>query len=268
MPEDNIDNSFVKDIQNNDVTYRFVKVAEEGKATLYVREDLAGTDFVRSILDQPPYPKYVKPVGVIAKLVETEPVAVVPFIGTTGFSAYSTVHLGERVVELRQYVRPLREYVPLILRAITLGRELNAKGIPWVAVVTAYFSSGRSKTPKPKVLILRHVRYYLKKYYAKKAGEVRKYPELLMFFDRHLFGSLKKGARYNFVLSILVPKGAQVKEAQVKRAYVTPAEPEPKGTATSPEAVAQPATEKPSQPAEDLDRQIKELLNALKKVNL
>jgi len=262
VPEDNIDKSFVKIEQNNNVPYKFVKLAEEGKATLYVREDLANADFVRAILDQPLYPKYVKPVGVIAKIVETEPVAVVPFIGSTGFSTYSITHLGEKIVELRQYVRPIKDYVPLILRAITLGRELNAKGIPWIAVVTAYFPSSRSKTPKPRVLILRHVRYYIGKYYVKKTGEVRKYPELRLFFDRHLFGSLKKGARYNFVLSILVPKGAQV-----QRAYVTPAEPEPKGTATSPEAVAQPATEQSSQTIEDLDRQIKELLSSLKKVN-
>jgi len=261
VPEDNTGKGFVKDIQNNDVTYRFVKVAEEGKASLYVREDLANADFVRSILDQPPYPKYVRPVGVITKLVETEPIVVVPFIGTTGLSTYSTTRLGEKVVELRQYVRPLKEYVPLILRAITLGRELNAKGIPWIAVVTAYIPS-RSKTPKPRVLILRHARYFIGKYYAKKAGEIRKYPELRMFFDRHLFGGLKKGARYDFILSILVPKGAQV-----RKTYVTPAEPEPKGTATSPEAVAQPATEKPSQPTEDLERQIRELVEGLKKVS-
>lgn len=262
MPEDNSGKDFVKDIQNNDITYRFVKVAEEGKASLYVREDLANADFVRSILDQPPYPKYVRPVGVIAKIVETEPIVVVPFIGTTGLSTYSSItRLGEKIVELRQYVRPLKEYVPLILRAITLGRELNAKGIPWIAVVTAYIPT-RGKTQKPRVLVLRHARYYVKRYHAKKAGEVRKYPELLMFFDRHVFGGMKKGARYYFVFSILVPKGAQV-----KKTYVTPAEPEPKGTATSPEAVAQPATEKPSQPTEDLERQIKELVEGLKKVS-
>jgi hypothetical protein len=259
VPEDNTDKGFVKDIQNNDVTYRFVKVAEEGKASLYVREDLANADFVRSILDQPPYPKYVRPVGVITKLVETEPIVVVPFIGTTGLSTYSTTHLGEKVVELRQYIRPLKEYVPLILRAITLGRELNAKGIPWIGVVTAYIPS-RSKTSKPRVLVLRHARYFVRKYYAKKAGEVRKYPELRMFFDRHVFGGMKKGARFYFVFSILVPKGAQV-----RKVYVTPAE--PKGTATSPEAVAQPATEKPSQSTEDLERQIKELVEGLKKVS-
>ena len=210
MPEDNTGKGFVKNIQNNDVTYRFVKVAEEGKASIYVREDLANADFIRSVLVQPLSTKYVRPVGVITKLVETEPIVVVPFIGTTGFSAYSATRLGERVVELRQYIRPIKEYVPLILRAITLGRELNAKGIPWIAVVTAYIPS-RSKTLKSMVLILRHARYYVKKYYAKKAGEVRKHPELRMFFDRHLIGSLKKGARYNFVFSILVPKGAQPK---------------------------------------------------------
>jgi len=261
VPEDNTDKGFVKNIQNNDVTYRFVKVAEEGKASLYVREDLVNADFVRSVLVQPLSTKYVRPVGVITKLVETEPIVVVPFIGTTGFSTYSTTRLGERIVELRQYIRPLKEYVPLILRAITLGRELNAKGIPWIAVVTADIPS-RGKTSKPKVLILRHARYYVGKYYAKKTGEVRKYPELRMFFNRHLFGSLKKGARYYFVFSILVPKGAQV-----RKAYVTPAELEPKGTTTSPEAVAQPATEKPSQPTEDLERQIKELIEGLKKVS-
>jgi len=264
VPEDNTDNGFVKNIQNNGLPYKYVKVAEEGKATLYVREDLANADFVRAILDQPPSPKYVRPVGVITKLVEAEPIIVAPFVGTTGRSVYSTFHSGERIVELRQYVRPIRDYIPLILRAIMLGRELNAKGIPWVAVVTAYVPSGGSKTPKPRVLILRHARHFVMKYRSKKTGEVRKHPELRLFFDKHLFGGLKKGARYNFVLSILVPKGAQV-----GKTYVTPAEPETKGTATSPEATAQPATENPSQPIEEMvNRQITELTEAIKKISI
>jgi len=254
VSEDNTGKGFVKSVQSNDATYRFVKLVEEGKGAIYVREDLASADFLRSIADQQAAYKYVRPVGVVTKLIETEPIVVVPFIGTTGLASYATTHLGEKVVELRQYIRPIKEYIPLVLRAITLGRELNVRGIPWVAVVTAYITSTRSK--KPKLLILRHVRYYVKRYRSRKTGELRAYPELRLFFDRHVFGGMKKGARYTFVLSILVPKGAQPKT------FVVPAE--PKGTVPTPEATAQ----QDQGPAEqDIDRQLKELFEALRKVN-
>jgi len=256
VSEDNTDKGFVKAVQNNDITYRFVKLVEEGKGALYVREEIASADFVRSIADQQVVYKYVRPVGVITKLIETEPVVMVPFVGTTGLTGYATTHLGEKIVELRQYVRPIKEYVPLVLRAITLGRELNARGIPWVAVVTAYIP-GRSK--KPKLLILRHVRYYVKRYRSRKTGELRAYPELRLFFDRHVFGGMKKGARYNFLLSILVPKGALA-----RKTFVVPAVPEPKGTEPAPEAIAQQAQGPTEQ---DIDRQLKELFEALRKVS-
>ena len=254
MSENNADKGFVKAVQSSDITYRFVKAIEEGKGVIYIREDLASADFVRTIADQQVAYKYVRPVGVITKLIETEPIVMVPFIGTTGLTGYATTHLGEKIVELRQYIRPVKEYVPIVLRAITLGRELNARGIPWIAVVTAYITSTRSK--KPKLLILRHVRYYVKRYRSRKTGELRAYPELRLFFDRHVFGGMKKGARYTFVLSILVPKGAQPKT------FVVPVE--PKGTVTTSEATTQQA----QGPAEqDLDRQLKELFEALRKVN-
>ena len=258
MSEDNADKGFVKAVQNNDITYRFVKVIEEGKGALYVREDLANADFVRTITDQEVAYKYVRPVGLITKLIETEPVVMVPFVGTTGLTGYSTTHLGEKIVELRQYVRPIKEYVPLVMRAITLGRELNAKGIPWVAVVTAYIP-GRSK--KPKLLILRHARYYVKRYRSRKTGELRAYPELRLFFDRHVFGGMKKGARYNFLLTVLVPKGAL---RQPRKTFVVPVEPEPKGTETAPVATAQQAQ---ASTVQDIDRQLKELFEALRKVS-
>jgi len=256
VPENNADKGFVKAIQNSDITYRFVKAIEEGKGVIYIREDLASADFVRTIADQQVAYKYVRPVGVITKLIETEPIVMVPFIGTTGLTGYATTHLGEKIVELRQYIRPIKEYVPLVMRAITLGRELNTRGIPWVAVVTAYIP-GRSK--KPKLLILRHVRYYVKRYRSRKTGELRAYPELRLFFDRHVFGGIKRGARYNFLLSILVPKGALA-----RKSYVVPVEPEPKGTETAPEATAQQAQTLSEQ---DIERQVKEIIEAVKRVS-
>ena len=256
MSEDNSDKGFVKAVQNNDITYRFVKLVEEGKGVIYVREDLASADFVRTITDQEVAYKYVRPVGVITKLIETEPIVMVPFVGTTGLTGYATTHLGEKIVELRQYVRPIKEYVPLVMRAITLGRELNAKGIPWVAVVTAYIP-GRSK--KPKLLILRHARYYVKRYRSRKTGELRTYPELRLFFDRHVFGGMKKGARYNFLLTVLIPKGALA-----RKTYVVPVEPEPKSTETAPVATAQ---QDQASTVQDVEKQLKELFEALRKVS-
>ena len=240
--------------QNNDVAYRFVKLAEEGKGAIYVREDLANVDFVRSISDQPVPSRYVRPVGGIVNLIETEPVLMVPFIGTSGTSLYTTTSLGQKVVGVRQYVRPIKDYLPLILRALAFTRELSARGIPFVTVVMGY-----GKNNKPKVLVVRGARYFVRKYRSRKTGELRAYPDLRLFFTKPLFGGFKKGERYYFVLSVLVPKGALA-----RKTFVVPAEPEPKGTETTPVTTTQQAQTSTEQ---DLDRQLKELFEALRKVN-
>jgi len=254
MAESNEDLRYVKADQSNGTTYRFVKVVEEGKGAIYVREDLASADFVKSITAQPVPSRYVRPVGGLVNFVETEPVLMVPFIGTSGTSLYSTTTLGQRMLTVRQYVRPIKDYLPLILRAISFTRELSNRGIPFITVVMGY-----GKNNKPKVLVLRGAKYFVRKYRSRKTGELRTYPDLRLFFTKQFFGGFKKGERYYFVLSVLVPKGALV-----RKTFVVPAEPEPKGTATTPEATAQQA----QTPAEqDIEKQLKELFEALRKVN-
>jgi len=254
MAESNEDLRYVKADQSNGTTYRFVKVVEEGKGAIYVREELANADFVKSITAQPVPSRYVRPVGGLVNFVETEPVLMVPFIGTSGTSLYSTTTLGQRMLTVRQYVRPIKDYLPLILRAISFTRELSNRGIPFITVVMGY-----GKNNKPKVLVLRGAKYFVRKYRSRKTGELRTYPDLRLFFTKQFFGGFKKGERYYFVLSVLVPKGALV-----RKSFVVPAEPEPKGTVTTPEATAQQA----QTPAEqDIEKQLKELFEALRKVN-
>jgi len=254
MAESNEDLRYVKADQSNGTTYRFVKVVEEGKGAIYVREDLASADFVKSITAQPVPSRYVRPVGGLVNLIETEPVLMVPFIGTSGTSLYSTTTLGQRMLTVRQYVRPIKDYLPLILRAISFTRELSNRGIPFITVVMGY-----GKNNKPKVLVLRGAKYFVRKYRSRKTGELRTYPDLRLFFTKQFFGGFKKGERYYFVLSVLVPKGALV-----RKTFVVPAEPEPKGTETTPEATAQQA----QGPAEqDIEKQLRELFEALRKVN-
>ena len=256
MAENNEDKVFVKAVQNNDMTYRFVKVIEEGKGAIYVREDIASADFVRSISDQPVPSRYVRPVGSIVNIVEAEPVLMVPFIGTSGTTLYATTTLGQKVVSVRQYIRPIKDYLPLILRAISFTRELSARGIPFITVVMGY-----SKNNKPRFLILRGARYFVRKYRSKKTGELRTYPDLRLFFTKPLFGGFKKGERYYFVLSVLVPKGAM---SQPRKSFVVPVEPEPKGTETAPEATAQQAQTLSEQ---EIERQVKEIIEAVKRVS-
>jgi len=254
MAESNEDLRYVKADQSNGTTYRFVKVVEEGKGAIYVREDLASADFVKSITAQPVPSRYVRPVGGLVNLIETEPVLMVPFIGTSGTSLYSTTTLGQRMLTVRQYVRPIKDYLPLILRAISFTRELSNRGIPFITVVMGY-----GKNNKPKVLVLRGAKYFVRKYRSRKTGELRTYPDLRLFFTKQFFGGFKKGERYYFVLSVLVPKGALA-----RKTFVVPAEPEPKGTETTPEAMAQQA----QGPAEqDIEKQLRELFEALRKVN-
>ena len=254
MAESNEDLRFVKADQSNGTTYRFVKVVEEGKGAIYVREELANADFVKSITAQPVPSRYVRPVGGLVNFVETEPVLMVPFIGTSGTSLYSTTTLGQRMLTVRQYVRPIKDYLPLILRAISFTRELSNRGIPFITVVMGY-----GKNNKPKVLVLRGAKYFVRKYRSRKTGELRTYPDLRLFFTKQFFGGFKKGERYYFVLSVLVPKGALA-----RKTFVMPVEPEPKGTVTTPEVMTQQA----QGPAEqDIDRQLKELFEALRKVS-
>jgi hypothetical protein len=130
MAESNEDLRYVKADQSNGTTYRFVKVVEEGKGAIYVREDLASADFVKSITAQPVPSRYVRPVGGLVNLIETEPVLMVPFIGTSRTSLYSTTTLGQRMLTVRQYVRPIKDYLPLILRAISFTRELSIEEFP------------------------------------------------------------------------------------------------------------------------------------------
>ncbi len=254
MAENNEDMRFVKAVQNNDMTYRFVKVIEEGKGAIYVREELANADFVKSITAQPVPSRYVRPVGGLVNFVETEPVLMVPFIGTSGTSLYSTTSFGQRILTVRQYIRPIKDYLPLILRAISFTRELSNRGIPFVTVVMGY-----GKNNKPKVLVLRGAKYFVRKYRSRKTGELRTYPDLRLFFTKQFFGGFKKGERYYFVLSVLVPKGALT-----RKTFVVPAEPEPKDTVTTPEAMTQQAQ---ASTVQDIDRQLKELFEALRKVN-
>ena len=254
MAENNEGTHFVKAVQNNDITYRFVKVIEEGKGAIYVREELANTDFVKSITAQPVPSRYVRPVGGLVNFVETEPVLMVPFIGTSGTSLYSTTSLGQRILSVRQYIRPIKDYLPLILRAIAFTRELSNRGIPFVTVVMGY-----NKPNKPKVLVLKGAKYFVRKYRSRKTGELRTYPDLRLFFTKQFFGGFKKGERYYFVLSVLVPKGALA-----RKTFVVPAEPEPKGTVTTPEAMAQQAQGLTEQ---DIERQLKEILEAVKQVS-
>jgi hypothetical protein len=258
MAESNEGKGFVKAVQNNDMTYRFVKVIEEGKGAIYVREDLASADFVRSISDQPVPSRYVRPVGGIVNIVESEPVLMVPFIGTSGTALYTTTTLGQKVVGVRQYIRPIKDYLPLILRAISFTRELSARGIPFITVVIGY-----GKNNKPRFLILRGARYFVRKYRSRKTGELRTYPDLRLFFTKPLFGGFKKGERYYFVLSVLVPKGA-LANAQPRKTFVVPVEPEPKGTESAPEATAQQAQ---ASTVQEIDRQLKELFEYLRKVS-
>jgi hypothetical protein len=58
-----------------------------------------------------------------------------------------------------------------------------------------------------------------------------------------------------------VPKGAL---RQPRKTFVVPVEPEPKGTETAPVATAQQAQ---ASTVQDIDRQLKELFEALRKVS-
>ena len=213
-------NSFVKSTENNQNSeqqqLRYVRIAEEGEPEAYVREDFAELAQVRAVAPAEEGHRYVRGAFQEVKAVETEPVYYVGFVGTTGLAGMATVYAGARFLELRQYVRPTKEYVPAILRALNFTQELTNRGIPWVAVVTAHLPG---KKNKPKVLILKSVRQYAQRYHVK-SGETRVRQEVVMYFVQHVFGGFSKRKRYFFELTILVPK--KVPTAQPAGIVVNP----------------------------------------------
>ena len=213
-------NSFVKSTENNQNNeqqqLRYVRIAEEGEPEAYVREDFAELAQVRAVAPAEEGHRYVRGAFQEVKAVETEPVYYVGFVGTTGLAGMATVYAGARFLELRQYVRPTKEYVPAILRALNFTQELTNRGIPWVAVVTAHLPG---KKNKPKVLILKSVRQYAQRYHVK-SGETRVRQEVVMYFVQHVFGGFSKRKRYFFELTILVPK--KVPTAQPAGIVVNP----------------------------------------------
>jgi len=199
-------NSFVKSTENSQNNeqqqLRYVKISEEGEPEAYVREDYAELAQVRAVAPTEGGYRYVRSAFQEITAVETEPVYYVGFVGTTGLSGMATVHAGARFLELRQYVRPTKDYVPAVQRALNFAQELTNRGIPWVAVVTAHVPGRRNR---PKVLILRSVKQYAQRYHVK-SGETRVRQELVMYFVQHVFGGFSKRKKYFFELTILVPK--------------------------------------------------------------
>jgi len=213
-------NSFVKSTENSQNNeqqgLRYVKIAEEGEPEAYVREDYAELAQVRAVEPTEGGHRYVRGAFQEVTAVETEPVYYVGFIGTTGLAGMATVHAGVRFLELRQYVRPTKDYVPAVLRALNFTQELTKRGIPWVAVITAHLPGRKNR---PKVLILRSVRQYAQRYHVK-SGETRVRQELVMYFVQHVFGGFSKRKKYFFELTILVPK--KVPTAQPAGVLVNP----------------------------------------------
>ena len=199
-------NSFVKSTENSQNNeqqqLKYVKVAGEGEPEAFVREDYAELAQVRAVTPAEEGHRYVRSAFQDIRSVEAEPVYYVGFVGTTGLSGMATVYAGVRFLELRQYVRPTKDYVPAVLRALNFTQELTNRGIPWVAVVTAHLPG---KKNRPKVLILRSVKQYAQRYHVK-SGETRVRQEVVMYFLQRVFGGFSKGKKYFFELTILVPK--------------------------------------------------------------
>jgi len=213
-------NSFVKSTENSQNNeqqqLRYVRIAGEGEPEAFVREDYAELAQVRAVTPTEGSYRYVRGAFQEVTAVEAEPVYYVGFAGTTGLSGMATVHAGARFLELRQYVRPTKDYVPAVLRALNFAQELSNRGIPWVAVVTAHLTG---KKNRPKVLILRSVKQYAQRYHVK-SGETRVRQEVVMFFVQHVFGGFSKHKKYFFELTILVPK--KVPTAQSAGVLVNP----------------------------------------------
>ncbi len=168
---------------------------------LYVREDFAS--FVRQV--EPASggvlgkgAKYVKPASP-RSLASYDVAVFVRAIGTSGMLVSSTTIDKQNVVEYFNYIRPIAKYANAVMQAVALAKELTNRGVPWTALAIVYPGPG-TKLKKPMVLHVRGIKAYYKRYHS--LAGTRYYPEVLLYFTRHVLG-LKKRTPYIFDLIIL-----------------------------------------------------------------
>ena len=170
----------------------------------YVRLESGGVKgyleprFVRAVQEAPQEGgrAYVKPVEPKQVLRAPHAVAgVIRFIGTSGFIAEASHENGRRVLEHRQYIRPIARHSTALYSLVRALKELVASGTPVSLVMLVYVKD------RVRVLPVRSITAYFKRY--RSSAGVVVYPEVRFTFTKPIIAGVKKRTGYVCDLVVL-----------------------------------------------------------------
>jgi hypothetical protein len=152
-PEDSEDIEEVEEVEPEDGSQEVEEIPEEYSVSVngrpiqvsfsqdkYVRLESGGVKgyveprFVRAVQEAPQeggraYVKLAEPKQVLRSAYAVA--GVVRFIGTSGFMSIGTTHEnGRRVLEHRQYIRPIAQHAPALYSLVRALKDLYASGTP------------------------------------------------------------------------------------------------------------------------------------------
>ncbi len=148
----------------------------------YVRLESGGVKgyveprFVRAVQEAPQeggraYVKLAEPKQVLRSAYAVA--GVVRFIGTSGFTAVATHENGRRVLEHRQYIRPIAQHAPALFSLARALKELYASGTPISLIMLVYVKD------RVRVLPVRSITAYFQRY--RTSAGVVAYPDVRFF---------------------------------------------------------------------------------------
>jgi hypothetical protein len=175
--------------------------------------------FVRAVQEAPQEGgrTYIKPAEPKQVLRSAYAVAgVVRFIGTSGFTAVATHENGRRVLEQRQYIRPIAPHASALFSLVRALKDLYASGTPVSLVMLVYVKD------RVRVLPVKSITAYFKRY--RTSAGVVAYPEVRFLFTKPIIAGVKKRTGYvcDLVIIYALPRAVRqtAGQARVRQARV------------------------------------------------
>ena len=192
----------------------------------YVRLESGGVKgyveprFVRAVQEAPQeggravYVKAVEPKQVLRSAYAVA--GVVRFIGTSGFMSIATHENGRRVLEHRQYIRPIAQHASALYSLARALKDLYASGTPVSLVMLVYVKD------RVRVLPVKSITAYYQRYRTSAGVMVR--PDVRFTFTKPIIAGAKKKTGYvcDLVIIYALPRAERqtAGQARVRQARV------------------------------------------------
>jgi len=185
----------------------------------YVRLESGGVKgyveprFVRAVQEAPQEGGrvYVKPAEPKQVLRSAYAVAgVVRFIGTSGFMSIATHENGRRVLEHRQYIRPIAPHAPALYSLARALKDLYASGTPISLIMLVYVKD------RVRVLPVKSITAFYQRYHT--SAGVRAYPDVRFTFTKPIIAGVKKKTGYvcDLVIIYALPRAVRQTAGQAR----------------------------------------------------